>query len=85
VSSPAPEDWGWYSDVKWDGRSYMLGSSASPQGDGDYEWVIQVVKWRSFKEKLLGRAGMTADDTCANFFQGLLEEEASFKGISVDP
>lgn len=85
VSSPAAEDWGWYSDIKWDDRSYMLGSSASLQGDGDCEWVLQVVKWRSFMEKLLGRAGMTADDTCANFFQALLEKEPSFKRVSVDP
>jgi hypothetical protein len=70
--------------VEWDGRAYMLGSSASPEDGGDYEWVLQVVKTRSFKEKLFGRERMSADDACANFFQDLLEKEPSFEGVTAD-
>ena len=25
VSAPEPEDWGWYADVVWEGRAYLLG------------------------------------------------------------
>ena len=85
VSPPAPEDWGWYAIVNWAGRRYMLGSSASAEGDGGHEWVLQVVKSRSMIEKLLGRERMAFDDSCASFFQGLLETEPSFIGVSADP
>ncbi len=84
MTLPAPEDWGWYSEVTWDGRGYMIGASASPDDGEDHEWILQVVKLRSLSEKLLGRERMTSEDPCANFFQGLLEEEPAFKGLSVD-
>ena len=84
VSEPDAEDWGWYSSVEWKGRSYMLGSSASEDDSGDREWILQIEKHRSVKEKLLGRAKMSKDDECARYFQRLLENEATFKGVSVD-
>lgn len=82
VSTPEPEDWGWYSYVQWEGRNYLLGASASEAEGGDHEWVFQVVKQRSIWEKLLGRAAMSRDDECAKYFRGLLEREASFKGLT---
>ena len=84
VSEPDAEDWGWYSFVDWDGRQYLLGASASDD-EREREWILQIDKQRSMKEKLLGRETMAADDDCATFFQGLLEREPAFKGISVDP
>ena len=68
VSEPDAEDWGWYSYVKWKGRSYLLGSSASEDDDGDREWILQIDKHRSVSEKLLGRAKMSVDDECAKYF-----------------
>jgi hypothetical protein len=85
VSEPAAEDWGWYSSVEWKGRSYMLGSSASEDDSGDRELILQIEKHRSVKEKLLGRAKMSKDDECAKYFQRLLESEAEFKDVSIDP
>lgn len=84
LTDPDTEDWGWYSFVDWNGRQYLLGVSASDD-EGEREWVLQIEKQRSMKEKLLGRATMTADDECATFFQGLLEREPAFKAVSVDP
>ena len=72
VSQPDAEDWGWYSFVEWNGRQYMLGSSASEEEAGEREWILQVEKQRSFKEKLLGREKMVKEDQCAQFFQVLL-------------
>jgi len=68
VSEPDAEDWGWYSSVEWEGRSYMLGSSASEDDSGDREWILQIEKHRSVTEKLLGRAKMGKDDKCAKYF-----------------
>ena len=85
ISEPAPEDWGWYSDLEWKGRNYMLGSSASEDENGQREWILQIEKHRSMTEKLIGRAKMSEDDACASYFQRLLESEATFEGVSVDP
>src|SRR6476620_4337343 len=65
VPQPQTEDWGWYVDVDWKGRSYMLGASASDEDEsGEREWILQVVKHRSFKERVVGKEKMTADDEC---------------------
>ncbi len=86
ISPPDTEDWGWYSHAEWQGRQYLLGASACDAGeDGQREWVLQIEKHRSVKEKLLGRARMAADDECARYFQSLLTREASFRDVSVDP
>ena len=86
ISAPDTEDWGWYSYADWKGRKYLLGASAcGEENDGQREWVLQIDKQRSVKEKLLGRATMTQHDECAEYFQSLLEREASFRDVSVDP
>ncbi len=37
----------------------------------EIEWIFQVEKQRTFKEKLLGRAKMTAQDGCFQYFLSL--------------
>ncbi|MGB7219274.1 MAG: hypothetical protein WBD07_10745 [Vicinamibacterales bacterium] len=61
ISEPSAEDWGWYSSVEWEGRPYMLGSSASEEERGEREWILQIEKQRSVAAKLLGRAKMNTD------------------------
>lgn len=86
ISAPESEDWGWYSYADWKGRKYLLGASAyDDEEDGQREWVLQIEKQRSVREKILGRAKMSQDDECVHYFQGLLEREASFRDVSVDP
>ena len=85
VSEPDAEDWGWYSYVEWHGRRYMLGSCASADDGADWEWILQIEKHRSIADKFLGRAKMSKDDGCALYLQQLLESEATFKDVSVDP
>jgi hypothetical protein len=63
----------------------MLGASASDDGNGEREWVLQIEKHRSVREKLTGQAKMEKDDECAMYFQRLLESEAKFKDVAVDP
>jgi hypothetical protein len=85
ISPPEAEDWGWYSFIDWKGRQYLLGSSASDDDGSEREWVLQIDKHRSLKEKFTGREKMAGDDECARFLHGLLVREPSFKGVSVDP
>lgn len=85
MSLPEAEDWGWYSFASWQGWQYLIGSSASEEEDGgEREWILQIDKQRPVREKLLGRERMANDDACADFFQRLLEQEASFKSLQVD-
>ena len=47
VPEPQTEDWGWYVDLEYNGRKYMLGASASDEEEnGGREWVLQIVKHR---------------------------------------
>ncbi len=86
VSEAEAEDWGWYASVTHNGRAYMLGASASDEeANGEREWVLQIVKQRSFTERLLGRARLEMDDECAVFFERLIRQESEFKRVSVDP
>ncbi|QOY90965.1 hypothetical protein [Paludibaculum fermentans] len=86
ISAPEAEDWGWYSYAHWKGRKYLLGAAAcATEKAGLREWVLQIDKLRSTKEKLLKHGHMSHDDECAQFFQNILEHEATFRDVSVDP
>jgi hypothetical protein len=84
ITEPEPEDWGWYSFAEWNGRTYLLGSSASEEDNGEREWVLQVVKQRTLLEKILGRERMQNDDGLAAFVLGLLAQEPAFVGVSAE-
>ena len=84
LTPPEAEDWGWYSMLDWQGRQYLIGSSASDEEGGQREWILQIEKMRSFSEKLLGREWMAQDDACAAYVQALLAAEPAFRGISRD-
>jgi hypothetical protein len=84
VPEPQMEDWGWYVDIDWKGRSYMLGASASDEENGQREWVLQIVKHRALKERLLGKEKMTVEDEFSTHLRRLLENEKAFSEVSVD-
>lgn len=86
ISAPEAEDWGWYSYADWKGRQYLLGASACEEDQGGQrEWLLQIDKLRSVKERLLGQPHMLREDECVRYFQSLLEQEASFRDVCVDP
>lgn len=84
VPEPQMEDWGWYVDIDWHGRPYMLGASASDEENGQREWALQIVKHRTVKERVLGKEKMTAEDECSAYLRRLLENERAFSEVSVD-
>ena len=85
VPQPEAEDWGWYVEIDWNGRGYLLGASASDEeGSGPREWVLQIVKHRSLSERLLGRAKMALDDECARIIRERLEREPAYADVTVD-
>ena len=84
MARPEPEDWGWYSDLEWNGRAYMLGAVSMDGENGQREWVLQIVKHRTIKEKLLRRERMGPEDECAEFFRRILAAEPRFSDVSLD-
>ena len=88
ITEPDTEDWGWYSELNWHGRDYLIGSSVFfEEGDNpteELEWVFQVHKNRTLKEKLLGREKMTKQDDCLLFFKLLFEKDDDFNDIVVE-
>jgi hypothetical protein len=75
VTEPDAEDWGWYSHIEWAGTTYMLGSCASEPEAGERERVLQIVRSRSLKERLLGRGNATTTDSCVTHIVKLLGSE----------
>ena len=85
ITEPAAEDWGWYSELEWQGNSYLIGASAFyEEGDDpttELEWVFQVDKSRSFKEKLFGKNKMTETDSCFVFFKEYFEKHEKISDV----
>jgi len=84
LEKPDTEDWGWYTTIDWKGRPYILGASAMESDQNGYEWIFQVEKNRTIKEKLFGREKMGKDDECLLFFKSVLNAEPEFKGVAVE-
>jgi hypothetical protein len=85
ISEPEAEDWGWYSELNYEGFRYQIGSHCEFEtGDAPHQaqtWVFQVVKHRSLTDKILGRNKQEATDACFLFFKAQFENTPSFKDV----
>jgi hypothetical protein len=85
VAEPDAEDWGWYMDVKSNDAAYMVGASADAEDPSPVtDWLVQVHKHRSFKEKLLGRNKLAADDSLTTLIESIVRADTQMTDISVD-
>jgi len=85
ATEPDTEDWGWYIDVQGEGVSYLVGASADADSSTpDVEWVIQVHKHRSLKDKLLGQNKIAADDPLVVLIERLVRADPQFSDVSVE-
>jgi len=81
---PSTEDWGWYIHVEGAGATYMVGASGEPvRPPPDMDWVIQVHKLRSFKDKLMGRNKQSDDDPLFVLLEKLVRGEPEFRDVSI--
>ena len=83
ITEPDTEDWGWYAEVDWNGRSYLLGAIAMEDTPPDFYWVFQVDKHRTMKEIVFGREKMTREDECLRYFKAVLESEPEFRNVAL--
>ena len=85
ATEPNTEDWGWYLDVTGNDGSYLVGASADADGSTpDVEWVIQVHKHRSMKDKLLGRNRLAVDDPLVALIERILRGDSQISEVSVE-
>ena len=84
VTEPDTEDWGWYMDVEGADGSYLVGASGDAgEPTPTVEWVVQVHKHRSIKDKVLGRNTMGADDPLFALIERLVRADNSIEQVSV--
>ena len=85
VTEPGAEDWGWYVDVRGNGASYLVGASADAESSPpDAEWIIQVHKHRSLKEKILAQNKMTVDDSLVALIERIVRADPQIAEVSVE-
>ena len=84
ATEPDYEDWGWYIDVTGHGSSYLVGASGEPEtGSPSVEWMLQIRKTRTLKEKLLRRNQMTSDDPLVALIDQIIRAEREITQIEV--
>ena len=85
ATEPDTEDWGWYMDVTSNDGSYLVGASADADGSTrDVEWVIQVHKHRSMKDKLLRRNTLADDDRLVALIERIVRAEPQISDVAVE-
>lgn len=80
ASSVEPEDWGWFTDLSFEGRTYLVGFI---EYEDDGSFLIQIHKQRSFFEKLTGKEKQGEDDPVARQIQSVVEASPESREIRV--
>ena len=83
VTEPDTEDWGWYIDVKGESGSYLVGASAEADAPPPLEWIVQVHKHRTLRDKLVGRNKMAANDPLSMLIERLIRADARLEQVEV--
>jgi hypothetical protein len=84
VSNPEPEDSGWYCYASKNGSRYLVGASGEPEGTNpNIEWIVQIHKVRSLKEKIFGLNKLNSDDRLSLAIEEVIRKEPDFRNVSV--
>ena len=84
VTQVAPEDFGWFVEVRRGGASYLVVASGDAQvADSEIAWTIQVHKNRSLSEKQLGNNDLTADDPLVGVVERTLRVADGIRNIEI--
>ena len=72
-------------DVEGRGGAYLVGASAEADGaTTDVEWVVQVHRARSLKDKLLGRNKLSEGDPLCSQIERIVRADTQIELLSVD-
>jgi hypothetical protein len=84
VEGPGNEDWGWYLEVRGPSGKYVVGSSATPDRGKVVDWIVQVWRSRSLRERLRGAGRIGTGDPLVLLIERLVREEAGATDIGVE-
>ena len=84
ATEPDTEDWGWYIDVSGNGVSYMIGASGEPnQSSGLVDWILQVHKHRTLRQKLTGNNKLERNDELVELLTDVIRGDSTMRDISI--
>lgn len=84
MTEPDAEDWGWYIIVDSVDGSYLVGASAETDNtDLLIDWIIQVHKNRSLKDKFFGKNKLATNDPFFSHIEQLIRTDCAFECIDV--
>jgi hypothetical protein len=84
VTEPSTEDWGWYVDVDAEGAHYLVGASGDAESSmRDMEWIVQIHKHRSLKEKIFGQNKMAVDDPLVALIERIVRADPQISEVAV--
>ena len=87
-SEPDAEDWGWYTEVQADDDVYTVGAICFDEEDQPpdepFDWMIQVVKRRSFADVMRRRGAMSPDDRLTRTLVDAFEADPAFEQVSLE-
>lgn len=84
ITTPEPEDWGWYIYVKDKEVSYLVGASSDVDQPIPREWTIQIHKQRSLTDKLMGRNKLASEDPLSACIEKIIRERVGVKDVRVN-
>lgn len=85
ANEPDYEDWGWYTEVDFQGLRYLIGGICFAPEEGSAEstldWMVQVHKHQSLMDKLLGRNKIQASDALAAKIASAIRAQPRFTDV----
>jgi hypothetical protein len=84
ITEPEPEDWGWFIYVKKHEMTYLIGASSDVDESDPREWIIQIHRQRSLKDKLLGQNKLVESDALSSRIERIVRESPGFQYVQVD-
>lgn len=84
-TEPDTEDWGWYITVDGSDASYLVGASADAEESTPIvDWIVQVHRYRSLKDKLFGRNKMALEDPLFSIIESIVRSDNRIEGVEID-
>lgn len=87
-SEPDAEDWGWYTEIQVEDDVYTVGAICFDEEDQPpdepLDWMVQVVKRRSFADVMRRRGAMSPDDRLTRALVGAFEADPAFEQVSLE-
>lgn len=85
ATEPDCEDWGWYTELDFEGSGYLVGAICfapdEPSTDPVHDWMLQIHKQRSLTDKILGRNTLQPNDRLVAKIAAALRADPAFLGV----